>query len=223
MKNIVANGVPMFFTQLSSAVLLTILNRSLFYYGELSGIGGGIAISGMGVASSLQTIILMPILGIVQGAAPIISFNFGARKMDRTQKTWKMATIAATVVASVGYGVILYMPQTLVSMFNSTPSLINFAAHASVVWFFGFPLAGLQILGANYFQATRQPFISTVLNLSRQFLLLIPLVLALPRFFALEGILYAGPVADILSAAITSTFLYRTLKRQSARQQSTAG
>ena len=210
-KNVVSNGIPMFVTQFTAAITITILNNSLSYYGGLTGINSEIAISGMGIINSLQTIIFMPILGIVQGAAPLISFNYGARQLHRSHEALKLAMIVSTLIALFGTLFFFWKAEFLVSLFNSNPELVAFSSHALTIWFLGFPLVGIQVLGANYFQATRQPLMATLLNLSRQVLILIPLVLILPRFFSLNGILYAAPLSDTLSTLVTAVFLWRAL------------
>ncbi len=80
-------GIPGFALQLANSLLNAILNKSLLIY------GGDIAVSGMGIINSLQTIFYMPIIGIKQGVQPIISFNYGARKFDRVKEAVKLAVI----------------------------------------------------------------------------------------------------------------------------------
>ena len=73
--------------------------------------------------------------------------------------------------------------------------------------------AGFQIVATNYFQATGQPLKATVLSMLRQLLLLVPLILILPLFFGLDGILYAGPAADVGSALVVACFIVPEVKK----------
>lgn len=73
--------------------------------------------------------------------------------------------------------------------------------------------AGFQVVSTSYFQSTGQPFKASVLSMLRQLLLLIPLILILPLHFGLDGILYAGPAADIISALVVSQFIIHELRK----------
>jgi len=96
-KKVVSLGLPGFLLQLASSLLNTLLNRNLYIY------GGDIAVSGMGVINSVQTLMLMPIIGLNQGVQPIISFNFGAKKFDRVKEAIKLAITVATSIVVVGF------------------------------------------------------------------------------------------------------------------------
>ena len=204
---IVALGMAPFLMQLAASVLNAIMNKSLSLY------GGDIAVSGMSAVSSIAMLFLMPIFGINQGAQPIIGYNYGAHKYNRVKEALKLAIIAATSVVILGFIVTRLFPAQLISIFNKKDEeLIVFGAHALKIFLIGMPIIGFQIVSANYFQAVGKPLQAALLSLSRQVLLLIPALLILPRFFGLEGLLYAGPFSDLMSSLITAMFLYFELK-----------
>jgi Na+-driven multidrug efflux pump len=95
---------------------------------------------------------------------------------------------------------------------NNNTELTKLTAHAMSVYFFMFPVAGFQIVCSQYFQAIGKPIQSTILGLSRQLLLLIPLLLILPRFWGTEGVWRTPPIADILSAIITAIVIFSEVK-----------
>lgn len=200
-------GLPGFLMQLSNSLLNVILNKSLLTY------GGDIAVSGMGVINSVQTILLMPIIGLSQGVQPIVSFNFGARKYDRIVTTEKLAMSVATLIVCAGWILTRLFPAQIVSLFGREAQLIEFGRYALVAWFWGLPVVGFQILGANFFQAIGRPRSAMVLTLSRQVLFLIPAILLFSRLWGLQGLLYAAPVADICSASITAFWFTRNIRR----------
>ncbi|MGE5549946.1 MAG: MATE family efflux transporter [Bacteroidota bacterium] len=207
-RGILAIGSAPFLMQLAASVLHALLNRSLVRY------GGDVAISAMGVVMSILMVILLPVIGISQGAQPIIGFNYGARKYDRVKRTLKLAISAATAVVSLGYIAVMLMPEALVAAFNpGDPKLIAMGARALRTFMLVLPVVGFQIIGANYFQAVSKPKQAMILNLSRQVLILIPALLILPRFLGLQGVLIAGPIADLSSALITGLWLWFELKR----------
>ena len=112
MKNIINTGIPMFLMQFSNSILNIVLNGTVGKY------GGDIGLSVVGVITSFQTILLMPVTGLSQGQQPLISFNFGARQINRVKETLKYAVIGATIIAGTGFAIVQLFPQTIISMFN---------------------------------------------------------------------------------------------------------
>lgn len=203
---IVAIGSAPFVMQMAASLIQAILNKSLINY------GGDVAISGMGIVNSVAMLILMPIFGINQGAQPIIGYNYGAGRYDRVKEALKLAIYAATGVVIFGFIIIQLFPGQIIGLFEDNPELIAFGSRALRIFLICLPIIGFQIVSANYFQAVGKPKHAMFLSLSRQVLILIPAVLVLPRFFALDGVLMAGPVADLLSSLITGIWLWRELK-----------
>lgn len=203
---IMSIGFAPFAMQLAASVLNLILNQSLAHY------GGDLAISAMGVVSSINTIFLMPIFGINQGVQPIIGFNYGAKKYERVKEALRLAIFGATTLVTLGFISTRLFPTQFISLFSrNDPELMAFGLKAMKIVMIMFPVVGFQIVGANYFQAVGKPKKAAVLSLSRQVLLLIPALLILPRFFGLNGVFYALPVSDAGSTILTGILLWREL------------
>jgi len=205
-------GMSPFSLQFAQSVLGGLLNNSLKHY------GGDLAISGMGVVMTLMSLIVMPIIGVNGGAQPVIGYNFGARKYDRVMQVLKYALMTASAIAVFGFVITRIYPSQLIALFNSQDAeLIAFGSRALRIFVVAIPIIGLQMVGAGFFQAIGKPVHSMLLSLSRQALVFIPCLFILPRFYGLDGILYTGPVADIVSTIITVTWLImevRDLKRK---------
>ncbi|MGI6226127.1 MAG: MATE family efflux transporter [Peptococcales bacterium] len=215
-RKIIAIGSPPFAMQIAASLLNVIMNNSLNNY------GGDIAIAGMGIIHSFTALIIMPVVGISQGAQPIIGFNYGAQKFDRVKEALKLASIAATVIVTIGFIFTRVYPAEIIALFNQEDqALINFGAHALSLFLILLPIIGFQIIGSSYFQAVGKPKSAMFLTLSRQVLLLIPLLLILPRFYGLDGILYAGPLADLGAAVLTAVWLLMELKKLDAKHRET--
>lgn len=210
---IVAIGSAPFAMQLAASVIQAILNKSLINY------GGDVAISGMGIVQSVTMLILMPIFGINQGAQPIIGYNYGAGKYERVKETLKLAIYAATLVVTVGFIVIQVYAAQIIGLFETNTELIAFGSRALRIFLVCLPIIGFQIVSSNYFQAVGKPKHAMFLSLSRQVILLIPAVLILPHFFALDGVLMAGPFSDFFSSVITGIWLLRELKLLEKKEQ----
>ncbi len=200
-------GLPGFSLQLATSALNAVLNKNLVFY------GGDIAVSGMGVINSIQTLLIMPIIGLNQGVQPIISFNFGAKNFDRVKDAAKLAIKVATIIVTFGFIITRLFPVQLISLFNRDPELIKFGGTAIFAWFLCFPVVGFQIVGSNFFQAIGRPKSAMLLTLTRQLILLTPAIIIFPKIWGVEGILYAAPFADFLSFLLTATFFYLGIRK----------
>lgn len=212
--DILAIGLAPFFMQMAASLVNVILNTGLNTY------GGDIAVSGMGIVSSIMTLILMPLFGINQGLQPIIGYNYGARQYDRVKEALKKGILAATAVATIGFIVTQLLPGPLVSLFSKNdPALTAFGTRAMRIALFFLPIIGFQVVAANYFQAVGKPLQAAILSLSRQVLIFIPALLVLPRFFGIDGVLAAGPTADLLASILTGTWLMLEMRKLGDRQE----
>lgn len=162
----------------------------------------------MGIVNSVQTILLMPVIGLNQGVQPIVSFNFGAKKYDRIKEAERLAIVAATVIVVIGWILTRLFPTQIVALFNREPRLLRFGGYALKTCFWCLPVIGFQALGANFFQAIGRSSVAMVLSLARQVLLLIPAIIIFSRMWGLDGLLYAAPFSDALSALVTAVCFY---------------
>ncbi len=204
---IMSIGLPSFLMQVANTFVNILLNV------RLSQLGGDIAISAMGIVSSLQMLLIMPILGINQGVQPIIGFNYGAKKLDRVREALKLGVLSATVISVVGFILIQSFPTFWVSLFNRDPELIKLAVNALRAILLMLPIIGFQIICSSYFQAIGKANFATFLTLVRQVIILIPAILILSSQFGLLGIFFAVPLADFISALVTTFFITVEIKR----------
>ncbi|BCI59753.1 MATE family efflux transporter [Solibaculum mannosilyticum] len=219
-RSLIAIGISSCVTQLGNMILQIVLNNSLGYYGDLAGIGADITIPAMGIVFKLNGILISILVGISAGAQPILGFNKGAKHYHRIRKTYLLEAVMATIVAILGWLFAICVPDLAVSLFGGgDAAFTEFAAKCMRIFLLGVFCSGFQIVSANYFQATGQPLKATILSMSRQILLLIPLILILPTFLGLEGILYAGPVADVLAAVVVSFFIVHELRHLGRKAQ----
>ena len=158
------------------------------------------------------------------GAQPIVGYNYGARKYERVMQVLKYALLGATAIAVFGFIITRIYSVQLITLFNRQDAeLIAFGSRALLVYTLAMPIIGLQMVGAGFFQAIGKPLHSMLLSLSRQVLVFIPCLLILPRFFGLDGILFAGPVADTVSTIITLTWLIMEVSNLRRRHQDSLG
>ncbi len=207
-------GISSFVTQIVACVMQVIMNNVLVYYGNLSPVGGDTALSAMGIVMKIALILASACIGIGIGAQPILGFNWGAQQPKRVKKTFLLAAWSSTIVVVIAWLVCQLFPGPILSLFGSADAnFTDFAIKCLRIYLFGIFCAGFQIVATNYFQATGQPLKAAILSMLRQLLLLIPMLLIMPTFFGLEGVLLAGPVADIGSAVIVAIFIIKEMKK----------
>ncbi|HCM25853.1 MAG TPA: MATE family efflux transporter [Treponema sp.] len=204
-------GTPAFIQASGMSLLVLVINTTLGSY------GGDQAISVYGMINRLAMLVIFPILGMAQGFQPIVGYNYGARRYDRVRQAIRVAIMTVTGIAAVFYAAIMLFPKASMGMFSSDPALVAAAARVLRIVALFIPLAAVQIIGSIYFQAVGKKPQALFLGLSRQFLILIPLVLILPRFMGLEGVWRAFPLADLLSTLVTVSFLMRELRHLDER------
>lgn len=200
-------GIPSFIQSAGMSILMLIVNTTLGKY------GGDGAITTYGMVHKLLMIVIMPVLGIVQGFQPIAGYNYGAKRYDRVRASLKTTIFTAFGLSLFGYAFMMLIPRVGMSFFTHDADLITSSARVLRIVVLFIPAAAIQITGSVYFQSVGKATEALALSLSRQFLLLIPLVLILPRFFGLNGVWAAFPLADLLSTIITATLLLREVRR----------
>ncbi|HHX74312.1 MAG TPA: MATE family efflux transporter, partial [Firmicutes bacterium] len=194
-------GTPQALRHVVNSMVVVILNNSLQLH------GGDVAVSAMGIIFSIDSLLLLPLMGLSNGAQPIIGFNYGARQYRRVRRIFFYAVAVATVVMTLIYLAMMLVPTFFVRLFTPEEELIEMGAWGLKIFLFMIPVLGFQTIGANYYQAIGRPRQSIFLNLARQAIFLLPALLILPRFFGLAGVWGAQPVADFLSFAVTAIFI----------------
>ena len=211
---------------ITALVMQGVMNNSLVYYGNQTEITGDVALSAMGIVMKIAMILASVCIGFGIGAQPILGFNLGAKKYARVRHTYLLAVSIATGSILIGWAVCQLAPHLVLSLFGKeNQTFTDFAVRCLRIYLGGIFCAGFQIVSTNYFQATGQPLKASLLSMLRQLILLIPLLLILPLFFGLNGLLYAGPCADIGSAVIVALFILpemRKLNRRIAESQGPA-
>ena len=209
--SIISIGLSPFSMQLATCVVIILVNSTLIHY------GGDLAIGAFGIINSINTLIVMVIIGLNQGTQPIIGYNYGAKMYDRMFKTLKYAVILATIITTVGFITGTYMPSMIASLYTKDVELQAIATKALRISVTMFPIIGFQIVVTNFFQSIGKAKISIFLSLTRQFVFLVPCLLILPPFFGLTGAWSAMPVSDGLStivSAATIIFFIRKFNRR---------
>ncbi len=202
-KDIFSIGMSTFIMLFFASVVTSIINLSLKKY------GGDYAVGSFGIVNSIAGLVVMVVLGFTQGMQPIVGYNYGAKKMPRVLRAFKLTVFAGICVTTFGFLIAELFPRLISSAFTTNEELIGLAATGMRLNLLMFPFVGFQMVTSNFFQSINKAKISIILSLSRQVLFLIPALLVLPHFWGLNGVWLSGPVSD-LSATIVAIVLLRS-------------
>jgi putative MATE family efflux protein len=178
----------------------------------ISHYAGEIAVAAFGVFFRVMSFLFMPMMGIAQGAQPIIGFNYGANRLDRVKKALRLANVGATSVAVFGFVILVLFPGPLFRGFSNDPELINTGKTLSRFMGIGLPVVGYQMIAISLFQALGKAGPALFLAVSRQVVFLIPMILILPRLLGLTGLWLTFPAADFVSFMATFALVTLTMR-----------
>lgn len=205
-----ALGLATFIMQASESIITVCFNSSLLKY------GGDIAVGAMTILTSVMQFAMLPLQGLGQGAQPILSYNYGAKNVDRVRGTFRLL-----LKVSVGYAVILWLcvelfPQIFVSMFTSDAALLAFGKTALRVYMAAMFMFGFQIACQMGFTSLGCAPESIIVAVMRKFVLLIPLIYIVPHIWSADrtmGVYLAEPIADFFAVTFTMILFSNRFKK----------
>ncbi len=193
-------GISSFITQMALVVAMATRNNVLVTYGAKSKYGSDIPVTTLGITMKTFTIIMSIVLGLSAGAQPIFGYNYGSGKYDRVKKTFKLVAVLSTIICTVAFFLAQFKPLAIISIFGSESDLYNeFAIKCMRIYLMLIPTVGIQIMSGIFFQALGYPVQASILSLSKQIIFQLPVTILLPVFMGVEGVLWAGPVSDVLA------------------------
>ena len=189
------------------SISVLLVNNLLF------GLGGESAVAVYAIISRLLMFSLFPVLGITQGFIPIAGFNYGAKNKKRVEQVIRTAVLYATGFATLVFLMINVFSNSIGGIFTSEPLVLE-KAPAAIRWVFvATPIVGVQLIGAAYYQAIGKALPALLLTLTRQGFFFIPLLYILPSFLGINGVWLAFPIAELLAAVVTGSFLVYELRK----------
>ena len=206
--------------QLAMMIVQIVMNKSLTYYGNLSSFGESIPLACAGIITKVNQVFFSFIIGISQGLQPIVSFNYGAGKYDRVKSAYFKAATYGCILSIGAFALFQIFPRNIISLFgNGSEEYYAFAeSYFRIFLFFTF-LNFIQPITSNCFTAIGKPKKGMFLSLTRQILFLLPLILILPLLIGINGILYAGPVADCTSGVIGLIMIAKEFGKEQYRKR----
>ena len=207
-------GLPSFVNQILLMTTNIVLNNMLETYGAASNYGSDIPLAVSGVAQKTNMIMISFAVGIAQGCQPIWGYNLGAKNYRRVKGTYYRAFAAAFAIGVVFFAMLQMFPKEIVSIFGTGSDLyFEFAEKYLKIYMMFVFFQNIQPVTVTYFSATDNPKQGLLVSLSRQGLFLIPLLIILPKFMGIHGILAASPISDTLAFIISVTMVLVSFKK----------
>lgn len=216
-RRIISLGTASFFNQIAMMVVQIVLNKSLKHYGALSEYGEAIPLACVGIISKINMVFFSFIIGIAQGTQPIEGYCYGAGKYKRVKETYRLAAIVGGIIAIIFFLLFQLAPRQIITLFGKGDArYYEFGISYFRVFLLFTCLNFLQPITSTFFTSIGKPYKGIFLSLTRQILFLLPLIIAMPLFMGIDGILYSGPIADVLAAIITIIMVlaeFRNMKK----------
>lgn len=212
LKAIISLGMASCINQIAMAIVQIVLNNILRYYGGLSVYGSDIPIACVGVISKVNQVFMAICIGISQGCQPIWGFNYGAKKYDRVRLAYRYSMIACTAIATVFFLCFQLFPHQIVSIFGTGSDLyFQFAERYLKIFMFMTFANGIQPMSSGFFTSIGKAKLGIVMSLTRQVLFLLPLIIVFSLIMGIDGVMYAGPIADAAAFVLAILFARREL------------
>lgn len=200
---IIGVGMAAFIMNITTGMVNIIMNRYLVNH------GGDYAIGAYGIISSYSILVSMLLMGICQGMQPIISYHYATGHREVLHDTLKYAIGIGSLIACIGFIIGEAGASWLVEAFTWDRQLCKISAEGLRYTFLAMPLVGFQIIVTSYFQSIRQAPKAITMNISRQFVFLIPALSLFSNRWGLTGIWLAIPFADLMATLIALFFILR--------------
>lgn len=193
-RNIMALGVSGFIMAFTNSLVQIVCNATLQVY------GGDLYVGIMTVLNSVREIFTMPVMGLTNGASPVMSYNYGERAYGRVKKAIGFITVVCAAYTLVAWGILQVIPEFFIHLFNSEPELVSKGVPALHIYFFGFVFMALQFSGQSVFVALGKARKATFFSLFRKVIIVVPLTILLPMLDSLgvDGVFWAEPISNLL-------------------------
>lgn len=206
----IALGTATFIMQSSESVISICFNSSLLKY------GGDIAVGAMTILTSVMQFAMLPLQGLGQGAQPIISYNYGAKNVDRVKAAYKLLLKTSLGYVFALWALVMLVPGAFSAMFTSDVELIAFTKTALRIYLAVLFIFGIQLACQMTFTSLGNAKASIMVAVMRKFVLLIPLIYILPAIFKgnqVMAVYLAEPVADLLAVTFTAVLFSIQFKK----------
>lgn len=199
-------GLSPFLMNLAATLVVILINFSLQKH------GGDLAIGAYGIINRVGFIFVMVVLGITQGMQPIVGYNYGAKLYPRVLEVLKKGIVLGVITMTIAFVLVELFPYAISRAFTKDETLIEIASKGFRIVFILFPIIGFQMVSSNFFQSIGKAKKAIFLSLTRQVIILIPLLIILPQFWGVKGVWLTMPASDLVATIITAVLISKEVK-----------
>lgn len=211
-------GMAPCFNQLAMMLVQITMNNTLTYYGALSKYGSDIPLACVGVISKVNIIYIALVIGTSQGCQPIMGYNYGAKNYERVKKSFLQAFYVIMIISFLTFLCFQLFPRQIINIFGKGDELYyKFGIRYFRIFMFFTFLNGIQPISSFLFTSIGKAKKGVVISLTRQIIFLLPLIIIFPKFIGIDGVMYAGPIADFAAAALSVFLLVREIKNLNSK------
>jgi len=205
-KEILAIGIPSSLSQ----IMMSIGNAISF---KLAAAYSDHTIAALGVVSRVFSIAIFAFIGLSIGVQPLIGFNYGAQNYSRMKKVIKMSNLICLGMAVIFTLLFGLFPRELIAIFINDSRIIRIGTQILKAYVIAIPFAGLGMILMAALQAMGKALPAFIVSLSRQGIVYIPMLFLLNYLFRFDGLIFAMPIADVITTILSFTFVYHITKR----------
>lgn len=209
-KAVIAAGNTPFLTNACGCAIAFVINIQIVAVGQGS---CDLYLAAYAIVYRITQLLIQMVSGVGRGYQTITNFNLSIMRFDRVREALMKAVMYATLIMVVGYSVVLIFAPQIVAIFTNEVSMVDFAVPAMRIAMCTFPFVGSQMIALLFFQAVKMPKLSMFISLTRQLVILLPLLLFLPKIVGINGIWWAMSLADVVSVSASWFFLWVETKK----------
>lgn len=198
-KNILSVGIPSIIMSSVGSAMTFGMNKILITFSST-------AVAVFGVYFKLNSFVFMPVFGLNNGMVPIVSYNYGAQNKKRLTKTIKLAIMYAVCIMLIGIMLFQFMPDVLLKLFDASDHMLEIGIPALRVISLSFAFAGICIVISSSLQALGHGFLSMMISITRQLIILLPSAYILAKFGGIHAVWWSFNIAEIGSLTLSLLF-----------------
>lgn len=207
-------GLSGFIMAVTNSIVQIVCNRTLKIY------GGDLYVGIMTVLNSVREIANVVVVGITNGAQPVISYNYGAKEYSRVKRAIAITSVLGIGYTTIFWAAIMLFPEIFIHMFSESSALLVPGCHALKLYFFGFFFMAFQFAGQSTFVALGKSRYSIFFSLFRKVIVVVPLTLILPPLWGLgvDGVFLAEPISNAVGGLASFTTMLIVVGRELASE-----
>lgn len=198
-KNILSVGIPSIIMSSVGSAMTFGMNKILITFSST-------AVAVFGVYFKLNSFVFMPVFGLNNGMVPIVSYNYGAQNKKRLTKTIKLAIMYAVCIMLIGIMLFQFMPDVLLKLFDASDHMLEIGIPALRVISLSFAFAGICIVISSSLQALGHGFLSMMISITRQLIILLPSAYILAKIGGIHAVWWSFNIAEIASLTLSLLF-----------------